>query len=59
MISNDNVNKGSSDLAKRVALKFLGDDPHVHQQFLDDLIIRMRVYPAPEIIIEICNSTDQ
>ncbi len=54
MISNDNVNnKESSDLAKRVALKFLGDDPHVHQQFLDDLIIRMRVYPAPEIIIEI------
>ena len=55
MISNDNVNKESSDLAKRVALEFLGDDPYVRPQFLSSIDHPEALYAAPEIVLEVAS----
>ncbi len=53
--SNDNMNRETYDLAKRVALKFLGSDPYVCEQFLSDISYPEAPSPAPEIIYQIAS----
>ena len=55
MSSDDNKNEEIHDLAKCVALKFLGDDHYVCERFLNDLIIPEPSYPAPEVILQIAS----
>jgi len=43
----------TKELTKAVALKFLGNDPYVSEQFEGDLSPQPPIYVAPEIIMEI------
>jgi len=44
--------KDTDDIVKKTALKFLGDEPNVHQQFLTDLTFPAPPAPATEILFE-------
>lgn len=54
MNNDDGISIEADDLAKHVALRFLGDDPYVRQQFLNDLVPEL-VFAAPDIILEIAS----
>jgi len=51
------MDKEADDIIKNSVLRFLGEDPHVRQEFLRDTSFSIPIYVAPDIILWIVDNS--